>query len=160
MKARQLIIYFSASGTTKRAAQELQSLTGAEIFELTPAGHIPTTYEEWGAWGKEQLDQYRQPAIKSLPDLANYQTIFLGFPTWWQQPPMIVHSFFNAADLTDKKIVPFTTSMSTPLKDSLPVLEQLIQAAGAHLLPGLRYTNPTELKRFLAANPDYFKSLP
>ena len=153
---KNLIIYFSATGTTQEAAQQLKQLTNADLIQLEPVHEFSNDYESIVAWGKQQLDNQQHPQIKTkLPDLTTYQTVYIGFPTWWQQPPMIIHSLFDEADFKDKTIVPFTTSMSTPLADSLPYLRKMSKSSGATLAAGFRYTNKNDLKSFLLKSSSY-----
>ncbi|MGA3456353.1 flavodoxin [Lactiplantibacillus plantarum] len=74
------------------------------------------------------------------------------FPTWWRQPPMIIHTLFDTVNFKNKTIVPFTTSMESPISSSVPYLQKMADKDGAKLVKGIRYTNNNNLKRFLITN--------
>ncbi|GEP23196.1 flavodoxin [Lentilactobacillus diolivorans] len=148
---KKLIIYFSASGTTKAAAEVIQSKTGADIVRLQPKEKYPDDYNNLVKVAKNQLDNGIHPAIKTtIPNLKRYRTILVGFPTWWHQPPMIIHSLFDRYNFSNKIIVPFTTSSSDPISRSMPEMRKLTQADGAKITSGFRYdNNDDDLDNFL-----------
>ena len=68
---------------------------------------------------KEHANPDLRPAYKG--DVAGwyqYDTVFIGFPHWWRQAPHVVYTFVEKHDFTGKKVIPFATSMSTPMGDS------------------------------------------
>ncbi|MCH4172169.1 MAG: hypothetical protein LKF36_13175 [Lactobacillus sp.] len=133
---KALIIYFSVSGNTKRAAEKLQQQTGADIYRLQPATPYPDDYDGVIAVGEKEKDNNIHPAIKGkLPNLAQYSKVYIGYPIWWQRPPMLIDSLFDQCDLTGKQIVAFATSAETPLADTLSEIKKLATAAGATLVP-------------------------
>ncbi|WP_251546494.1 flavodoxin [Limosilactobacillus caecicola] len=151
---RTLIIYFSMSGTTKQAAQQIQKYTGADIVRLQRATPYPKGYDNYAKVADRERRQGTHPAIKrNLPNLSRYDTVLIGFPTWWQQPPMVIHTLFDDYDFSGKTIIPFTTSMSTPMKNSMSTMRQIGQADGATVKNGFRYDdNNAALKKFLRKN--------
>lgn len=151
---RTLIIYFSMSGTTKVAAEEIQHDTGADIVRLQRAKPYPKGYDNYARVADRERRYKIHPVIKhNIPDLSKYDTVLVGFPTWWQQPPMVIHSLFEDYDFSGKTIIPFTTSMSTPMKDSMPTMRRLAKADGANIRNGFRYdNNNAQLRRFLQRN--------
>ena len=154
-ESKQLIIYFTSSGTTKRAAEKIQKATNAEIVELQPVTPYPVDYQDVAEQGKRELDGNVHPKIdlNSLPDIAKFDEIFVGFPTWWSQPPMIIHSLFDEVDFSGKTIIPFTTSMSSTMEDSMPYFDEMVsKLSGVKLLDGIRYDNDGNLNNFLKDN--------
>ncbi|MDV7718925.1 hypothetical protein GA840_03550 [Pediococcus ethanolidurans] len=132
---RSLIIYFSVSGNTKKAAEKLQQKVGADIFQLQPAVPYPTSYDGLVSAGQNEKDHQIHPKLGNpLPNLSKYSKIYVGYPTWWSQPPMIIHSLFEQVDFTGKEIVAFSTSASTPLADTIDVIEKLAKKNGATLV--------------------------
>lgn len=136
MSGQSLILYYSNSGNTKRAAQQLQTRTGATLIELKLAPAYPQSYFGLGLRTKRQLKKNRHPAITNDLNLAPYTTIYLGFPTWFHRPPMFVNTFFETADLNGKRVVPFTTSASSPISESTPYLTEMAKGTGADLKIG------------------------
>ena len=151
---RTLIIYFSMSGTTKAAAEQIQRDTGADIVRLQRAKAYPKGYDNYARVADRERRRNTHPAIKrNIPNLNRYDTVLIGFPTWWQQPPMVIHSLFDIYDFRGKTIIPFTTSMSTPIKASIPTMRRLAKADGATIKQGFRYdNNNAQLRRFLQRN--------
>lgn len=151
---KSLIIYFSLSGNTKEAATQIQKMTGADVVRLQPKTPYPDGYNNIVRVARSQFKRGVHPAIKrNIPNLARYDTIFVGFPTWWQQPPMIIHTLFDDYDFSGKNIIPFTTSMSTPMSASMPYMKKLANADNAKLGSGFRYDdNPSALRSFLKKN--------
>lgn len=151
---RTLIIYFSMSETTKEAAEQIQRDTGADIIRLQRAKAYPKGYDNYARVADRERRRNIHPAIKrNIPNLNRYDTVLIGFPTWWQQPPMVIHSLFDTYDFQGKTIIPFTTSMSTPMKASMPYMRQMAQADGATIKNGFRYdNNNAQLRRFLQRN--------
>ena len=110
-----LVAYFSATGTTARAARELAEAIGADLFEIAPAQPYTSADLNWNdknsRSSREMADEKRRPAVAGdAPDMSRYDTVFLGFPIWWYVEPRIVDTFLEAHDLSGKTIVPFATS--------------------------------------------------
>lgn len=152
--ASTLIVYFSLSGTTARAARRLQTLLQVPLVELQPLEPYPKHYEDYVRRADAERLAQLLPALRpTLLALEKYQTIWVGFPTWWHQPPQVIATFFAYYDLAGKTIIPFTTNMSDPIDEALPVLAKWAEAAGASLEPGLRVTTDQgALAKFVAAN--------
>lgn len=151
MTTKALIIYFSLSGATQRAASKIQALTGADCVRLQRVPAYPDGYDNYvPVADHERLNHIHPQFTAGIPDLQRYHTILLGFPTWWQQPPMIIASLFDQYDFAGKVIVPFSTSMSTPIADCMPAIEQLADHAGATVAAGFRYAgDDQQLRAFL-----------
>jgi len=146
---KTLILYYSNSGTTKTAAEEIQKQTGADIVEMKFNPTYPTDYNKLGAFAKKQLDNKTHPKITNLPDLSKYDTILLGFPTWFHQPPMFINTFFETANLKGKTVVPFTTSASSSISESTPYLKQMAKGTGVTLQTGFRANETSQITSYL-----------
>ena len=112
--AKKLVAYFSASGTTAKAAQALAEAAGAALFEIRPAVHYTAKDLDWmdtkSRSSVEMQDQSSRPALAETTDLSPYDVVFLGFPIWWYVAPTIVNTFLEAHDLAGKTVVLFATS--------------------------------------------------
>lgn len=117
--AKKLVAYFSASGTTARAARTLAEAAGAELYEIRPA--VPYTAKDldWTDTNSrssvEMRDQSFRPALAETTDLSPYDVVFLGFPIWWYVAPTIINSFLEQHDLAGKTVVLFATSGGSSL---------------------------------------------
>lgn len=152
MNQQSIILYFTSSGTTRQAANNIAQFTGAKAFAVQSTPPYPQGYDAVVEVGKHELDAQIHPQLDltTLPDITSFKNIFIGFPTWWQQPPMIIHSLFDQLDFKNKTIIPFTTSMSTPITDSMPYLQKMAASfSGITVVDGIRYTNDKALRDYL-----------
>lgn len=113
--SNKLVAYFSASGVTAKVAETLAEAIGADIFEIEPK--VPYTEADLNWMNKnarstiEMNDPASRPEIAAKRDnMADYDTIFVGFPIWWYVAPTIINTFLESYDLTGKTIIPFATS--------------------------------------------------
>lgn len=113
--SKTLVAFFSASGTTKRAAENLAHAAEADLYEIKPA--VPYTNADLDWMDKKSRSSVEMNDKSSRPALADtdakitqYDTIFLGFPIWWYIAPTIINTFLEAYDFSGKKIVLFATS--------------------------------------------------
>ena len=85
--------------------------TDADIFEVMPAeDHYPMTYDELTDVAKQEQSDNARPAYSGeLPDLSQYDTVFIGAPVWWGDWPMIMYTVFENNDFSGKNLVPFST---------------------------------------------------
>lgn len=116
-------------GHTAAAAEFIQQAVGGDLFEIETVktynpDHMTMIYE-----AKEELDQGIRPAIRHLPDLANYDTVFLGFPNWWNRLPMPVVSVLERLDWHGKTIIPYVTSGGSGFGQSLDELRRICTGA-------------------------------
>ena len=142
---KALVVYFSATGTTKGVAQRLAGAIGADIFEIVPAKPYTDADLNWrnkqSRSSVEMADRKSRPAIaKAVPELAKYTTVYVGFPIWWYREPSIIDTFIesNAAALAGKTIVPFATSGGSGMGDSSANLQAL--APKAKVIAGRRFS--------------------
>ncbi len=110
-----LVAYFSATGTTKRVAEKIAELTGADIYEIVPANPYSEADLNWNDRNsrttKEMDDPDVRPEIGSSDiDLTPYRTIYLGYPIWWGDAPRIMATFVEKYNFDGKKVIPFCTS--------------------------------------------------
>ena len=138
---KTLIVYFSLTGTTEDAAQYIKKETGADIIRLRPVKAYGD-YDSAARRGDRERRNNIHPALATnIPNFSKYQTVLIGYPTWWSRPPMIIHTLFDKYDFSGKTVVPFTTSMSTPIGPSEKVIRQLAEKDGATFKDGIRYDN-------------------
>ena len=144
--SKQLVAYFSATGTTKKAAERLAGAIGADLFEIKPA--VPYTQADLNWMDKhsrssvEMNDPKSRPAIAGMPaDLGAYDTVFVGFPIWWYVAPTIVNTFLESCDLTGKTVVPFATSGGSGMGGTNKALAP--SCKGARLVEGKVFRSST-----------------
>ncbi len=144
-----LIIYFSATGTTKAVAENLQTALSADIYEIIPEQPYTDADLNWNDSNSrtthEQNDKTVRPGIEGeLPDLTAYDTIIIGYPIWWGEEPRIMDTLVESLDLTDKTMAVFFTSGSSGLGNSMKHLEQ--NAGAGTWLEGKRFRPSTTVQ--------------
>ena len=145
---KALVAYFSATGTTKGVAERLAGAIGADLFEIKPEQPYTAADLDWrnkqSRSSVEMADRASRPAIAgSVPNLAEYATVYIGFPIWWYREPSVVDTFVesNAAALAGKTVVPFATSGGSGMGDSTANLQAL--APDAKVVEGRRFRGST-----------------
>lgn len=136
---KKLIAYFSPSGNTKAMAEKLAKATGADLFEIKPQTPYTRADLDWTNKNSrssiEMNDKNFRPQIAQLPNsLADYDTIFIGFPIWWYVAPTIINTFVENVDLDGKKVIPFATSGGSGMGKTLANLKQ--SCPGANWVEG------------------------
>ena len=104
-----LVAYFSAGGTTKKLAEKLASLIGADLFEIVPEMPYSRKNLDWtkktSRSSVEMNDRNCRPAILSkVDDMRKYDIVFVGFPVWWYREPSIIDTFMEQYDFTGKQL--------------------------------------------------------
>ena len=147
-----LVAYFSATGTTAKAAKALANAVGGTLYEIKPAAPYTSADLNWMDKGSrssvEMKDPNSRPALADTDaPVAGHDVIFLGFPVWWYVAPTILNTFLEAYDFTGKTIVLFATSGGSGLGKSAAGLRS--SAPGAKIVDGRMlngHLNEEELK--------------
>ncbi len=126
---KTLVVYFSQTGNTKPIAEFIAEQKNADIYEIKAANPYSAEDIEYSSDTRayrEQHDPSARPAIAGeLPDLAGYDTVYLGYPIWHGEAPKIIHTFIESVDMSGKTVVPFCTSASSPVGSSADNLHPL-----------------------------------
>ena len=137
--SKKLVAYFSPTGTTAKLAKTLADAVGADLFEIKP--EIPYSSGDLNWMDKkarstiEMNDPSSRPAIaEKCGGMAEYDTVFVGFPIWWYVAPTIINSFLEGYDLSGKTVVTFATSGGSGMGKALARLEP--SCKGAKLVEG------------------------
>ncbi|WP_159456352.1 flavodoxin [Intestinibacillus massiliensis] len=141
-----LVAYFSATGTTRSAAESAADALNADLYEIVPG--TPYTADDLdynnssSRANREQSDTFARPAIsRDVNKMEGYDVVFLGYPIWHGQAPRIICTFLERYDFTGKTIVPFCTSHSSGIGSSDTNLHAL--APGADWRAGRRFPGGT-----------------
>ena len=137
--SKKLVAYFSASGVTAKVAENLSDALGADLFEIVPKVRYTKADLDWRDKTSrstiEMNDPSSRPEIEALRDnVANYDTIYVGFPIWWYVAPTIINTFLEHYDFSGKTIVLFATSGGSGLGKSAAGLKD--SAPGARIVDG------------------------
>lgn len=126
-----LVAYFSASGTTGNVARNLAEAAGADIYEIRP--EVPYTKADLNWMDKKSRSSIEMNDKNFRPDIADknaniadYDTIFLGFPIWWYVAPTIINTFLESYDFSGKKIILFATSGGSGFGETIDGLKKSV----------------------------------
>ena len=134
--SRVLVAYFSWSGNTEAMANLIAEQTGGTLFEIAPATPYTDDYDALlDVAQQEQAEDARPELAASVENWDSCDVIFVGYPDWWSDAPMVIYSFLESYDWTGKTLVPFCTSGGSGFGRSLDRLSD--SAPGATILEGL-----------------------
>jgi len=137
--SKKLVAYFSASGITAKVAERLSESIGADLHEITPKVRYTEADLDWrdknSRSSVEMSNPASRPEIERIREnMADYETIYVGFPIWWYIAPTIINTFLESYDLTGKTIVPFATSGGSGMGKTIEMLQP--SCSGAKLVEG------------------------
>lgn len=113
-------------GNTGVIARMIQKDTNADIVSLKTVDKYPADYDATVNQAKEELQSGARPSLATkIDNIADYDTIFIGYPNWWSDMPMPLYTFFDEYDLSGKKIVPFVTHGGSGLSDTVAAIKNL-----------------------------------
>lgn len=141
-----LVVYYSASGSTKKVAEQISKNLDADLFEIIPEDVYTSADLDWTNENfrvtKEHEDEYLRNVKLTTTNVKNwedYDTVLIGYPIWWGIAAWPVNSFVTANDFTNKTVIPFCTSASSSLGESGKLLES--EAQGGKWLEGHRFNS-------------------
>lgn len=145
--SKKLVAYFSTSGVTEEVAKKLAKAAEADLFEIKP--EVPYTAADLDWTNKksrstvEMNDPTSRPAIaEKLPNMADYDVVFVGFPIWWYVAPTIIDTFLESYDFSGKTVAPFATSGGSGMGKTVDVLRRV--APKANFKPGKMLNRASE----------------
>lgn len=144
----KLVVYFSASGSTRKLAKTLVEFLNADTYEIKPAAPYSEKDLNWNdphsRSSIEMADITTRPALadKDAP-VDKYDTIFIGFPIWWYVAPHIINSFLESYDFSGKTIILFATSGGSGFGDTLNQLKPSC-AANVKWIVGQVFRGPVD----------------
>jgi len=140
-QSRSLVVYFSWSGNTRNVAESVQQQTGSDMFEIVPKTPYSTDYNTVVDDAKVEQQNNARPEIASgIENIEDYDTIYVGFPNWWGDMPMILYTFFDTYDLSGKTVALFCTSGGSGLSNTVNEVKELepnaVVTEGLHIGSG------------------------
>ena len=126
---KPLVVYFSATGTTAKAARTIAEVTSGNLYEIVPQQAYTSDDLDWNdkqsRSSVEMNNPQARPALKDTKlDIAAHDVIFIGYPIWWDQAPRIINTFIESHDLKGKTLVPFATSGGSGISNSVKELRK------------------------------------
>ena len=135
-----LVAYFSWSGNTEQMAQMIADDLNADLFQIVPVEAYTDDYDAVVDQAQQEQSEGARPEIAGdVENFDAYQTVFIGYPNWWSDVPMIINTFLERHDFTGKTVIPFCTSASSGLGDSGKLLEEM--AGTGDWKEGMRFSS-------------------
>lgn len=130
-ESKVLVVYYSASGNTKKAAEYIAAATGGDMFELVPTEVYSSADLNWSDKNSRVSKEHDDPDLRdveleynTVDNWDSYDTVFIGYPIWWGIAAWPVNSFVQLNDFSGKTVIPFATSTSSGLGESGKLLEK------------------------------------
>ena len=132
--SKKLVAYFTASGQTGTAAKRIASLLKADIYEIKPKTPYASKDLDWNDQSSRSTIECKNRASRpELADknanIANYDTILVGFPVWWYLAPNLILTFLESYDFTGKKVIIWGTSHSSGMGNTMDEIRKVVKGA-------------------------------
>lgn len=141
-----LVVYYSASGSTKKVAEKIAKNLDADLFEITPVDKYTSDDLNWSDENSRVSKEHDDESLRKVKLTAtkvdnweDYDTVLIGYPIWWGVAAWTVDTFVKNNDFTSKTVIPFCTSASSELGQSGKLLED--EAKGGDWLEGKRVSS-------------------
>ena len=139
-----LVAYFSHTGNTEAVAEQIAERTGGTLAQIQRAEEYADLQQE----AEEEILQGVRPEITvSVDNVEEYDTIFVGYSIWWDEAPAMIATFLESYDFSGKTIVPFCTSASDSIDNSLHIFSELCPEAT--LAEGLTANDEADIEPWL-----------
>ena len=127
-----LVVYYSASGNTKRVAEDIAEAAGGNLFEITPTESYTSDDLNWTNSDSRVSREHDDESLRDVPlttteveNWDDYDTVFIGYPIWWGIAAWPVDNFVKNNDFTGKTVIPFATSSSSGMGQSGILLSEM-----------------------------------
>lgn len=147
-----LVAYFSLAGeqyavgvieegNTSIIAHMIAEQTGADLFEIEAVTPYPESHSKLLEVSQEEMSENARPEIVgTVENMEDYDTVFIGYPNWWGDMPMIVYNFIESYDFEGKTVIPFCTHGGSGLSRTESTIEEI---TGASMLDGFAISGET-----------------
>ena len=127
-----LVVYYSGSGHTARVATDIAEAAGADLFEITPVEPYSSDDLDYTNDSSRVVQEYNDESLRdvaltttTVENWDDYDTVFIGYPIWWQIAAWPVNNFVKDNDFSGKTVIPFATSASSGMGESGTLLEEM-----------------------------------
>lgn len=129
---KTLVVYYSASGSTRRVAETIADTLGADLFEITPVEPYSSADLNWTNDNSRVTREHNDESLRDIEltqivpeNWDSYNTVLIGYPIWWAIAAWPVDNFVKGNDFTGKTVIPFCTSASSGLGNSGNLLAEM-----------------------------------
>lgn len=145
-KGKILVVYYSASGSTKKVADQIAKNLNADLFEIEPVNAYTSSDLDWTDNNSRVTKEHNDESLRDIKlkntkvdNWDSYDTVLIGYPIWWGIAAWPVDTFVKANDFNGKTVIPFCTSASSGLGESGNLLKQ--EAKGGNWKEGHRFSS-------------------
>ena len=110
--SKTLVVYFSASGSTKAVAETIADELDADIFELVPTQPYSSDDLNWTVNGSRVNREHDDESLRDIAltqttpaNWGDYDTVLIGYPIWWGIAAWPVNNFVKDNDFTGKTVI-------------------------------------------------------
>jgi flavodoxin len=115
-----------AKGNVQAIADEIAAYTGGDLFSIQTSVEYPGNIDDLIDYAQDEQDADERPELTThIENLDQYDTIFIGYPTWWYDLPQVMYSFFDEYDFSGKTIVPFNSANGSRFSGTIGTIQQL-----------------------------------
>lgn len=143
---KTLVVYYSATGSTKKVAEEISKNLNADLFEIVPEDVYTSSDLNWTDENSRVSREHNDESLRNVKlkntkveDWESYDTVLIGYPIWWGIAAWPVDTFVKENNFLGKTVIPFCTSASSGLGQSGELLES--EANGGNWLEGHRFNS-------------------
>ncbi len=113
-------------GITQLIARWISEETDGELFQIKPAAAYPGNHDKLVDQADQELAEKARPELaEEIKNLADYDTVFIGYPIWWSDLPMPMYTFFENTDFKGKKVIPFSTHGGSGMAGTQDTVKEL-----------------------------------
>lgn len=121
-----VVINGEVLGNTQYVANLIHENTDSNIFRIEPKTPYPTNHATLVDLAKEEQNNNARPELlANVQNIDQYDVIFLGYPNWWADMPMVLYSFLESHDLSGKTIIPFNTHGGSGFSNTISTIAKL-----------------------------------
>lgn len=143
---KTLVVYYSASGSTKKVADQIAKNLNADLFEIEPVDAYTSADLDWTDNNSRVTKEHNDESLRDIKlkntkvdNWDSYDTVLIGYPIWWGIAAWPVDTFVKANDFKGKTVIPFCTSASSGLGESGNLLAK--EAKGGNWKEGHRFSS-------------------
>ena len=160
---KSIVVYYSRTdenynvgnitvGNTAKVAAEIAKQTGADLFEIKPVKAYPAEYKAWIEIAQQEKDDNARPQIATTVEhFDQYNTVYLGYPIWWGDLPMVVYTFIESQNFDGKTVIPFATHEGSGISGTPQKLRKALPKAtvtdGIAMTGSTAQNNPDEVTK-------------
>lgn len=148
--ASRIVVDNNMLGATEYVAKAIADATGADLFQIKTVHTYPGTHKELIDYAKKEADSKTHPKMTSkINNFADYDVVFVGYPNWWYDMPMVIYTLFDEYDFSGKTIIPFCTHGGSGFSQSVQTIEKLEKNAKVISIPAIARNNVAQSRKGL-----------